>query len=543
MADESLRIKDFSKLLENQIKEDGTHIPSREERLSRKRETKRVLYHKKKNKMSSNSNGGNGNDKRPAAKRPAATLEKFRQMSQSHMEEDTDMDEQNKILTNALAAHAQEVANQHEHKRRKQHEDRQFYMMITGVAVQGTTSTAPEVVPTVYDTPMRPAVRAVSPADFVGTPHRNEIKQQNRNGNRAPIAFDLGIATAIPEGSEFVPPLFEYKVAISRHDGKGDGTVEFFHSSFSTAERVHGFVQVLDCAVALKGGMVVPVKFLKENRPSMMGRLYGASATLTIDDLDQPLEVSEPISAISSYGDLLLAKGLSQFHLWQYVANTGTFKGPLSFAMDADSAHGLVDGAIVGFDVDLTENAHAVLRKALIVSNDGLSVQPQTADRSVYLPKNRMAATFCAALGETYILATKTVGRKPNKQPFPHMFVEKNGNIEKVYGFNDGVVVEIAGNANDLFARDIHGSVWFKRDDKWDDFKTKDEKPLDVSAIASCDDCCVAVKDSTVFFLFSGQDNKCKIIQRDLQADIGISNVSYFDGSLGSISGFLGGSK
>lgn len=107
-----------------------------------------------------------------------------------------------------------------------------------------------------------------------------------------------------------------------------------------------------------------------------------------------------------------------------------------------------------------------------------------------------------------------------------------------VFGFNDGVVDQIAGNASDLFALTKNDQVWFKReDDKWDEFMTKDGNSLQVEAIASCDNCCVAVKDTTVRFLLlattrarssSMTDRRPRLVNSQSEIFQVTNNTSYY---------------
>lgn len=334
------------------------------------------------------------------------------------------------------------------HPGRRQSEAMAVYTRLTGVTVNGTTRDAPEFVPLQHDTPLHPP-RPVSPLDsaaFMNTPARNESRKRKASA----IPRNL---FAVDEEYAVVPPSteIEYTFAVGVPDLANDA-VEWQERSFSTAEPLQDFTQVMDCGLGLLGGKIVPLGYLKieQHNPSFIRRftsLGWARPAETMELTSEGLEPfdTEPITSISSHGDLVLAKGFSgDFHVWQYANNTGTFAGPVvvkSTEFGCGAAHALVDGAIVGFDVDLlSDKTYAVLRKALLLLNedDGrLAIQPEPTNRSYSLMKGRVQVpSICTAKGKTFILAAKMVGskKKNTQEPCPHLFVVDTAKekIEKV---------------------------------------------------------------------------------------------------------------
>ena len=119
------------------------------------------------------------------------------------------------------------------------------------------------------------------------------------------------------------------------------------------------------------------------------------------------------------------------------------------------------------------------------------------------------------------------------------------------------------GNTNDLFLRtksifdgkEVH-QVFYKatddlHDKKFKEFLEKDAddngKALAVKGLASCDHCCVAhVMGSKVCFLYPPTaDRPVKLTHCDLEVDLtkNMSEVLLFDGSVGSLAGFVGPTK
>ena len=254
----------------------------------------------------------------------------------------------------------------------------------------------------------------------------------------------------------------------------GSDNMQLFQSSFS-GKKVDGIAQVLDCLVTLQGGMIVPIKFLKKTPSSVMKRVtsfFGAAGhQLELSDNELvTLQAGEPIKEIYSNGSTLMAKGLSKLHLWKYVENSGRFIGPSSFNMEAIHP-ALMDDAVVGFDVGLLKKEfYGVLHKRSITFDENTFVLgEEQMDRAIRLPKNRVKATIIAAMKCTFILADK----KEGKEHYSHIFWEHDGKLQKVSGFSEGSIVEIAGNSSCLFARSVDGEVFYQQaDGEWKEFKT-----------------------------------------------------------------------
>lgn len=531
------RIQDFDKLLVEQFEQDKPLTAEQKARGKRIRNKAKYWGDKVEQAKMDNKND-------PTAKRPVDVLAKFEeQVAKRAKQHDDDEKNENNILHlltkqaefinqqgDRIDAFQRSHNNRVEAKQREYEEDRQVFLAL--VKGTGLKEPTPAVIPTVHDTPLRPKnTRSVTPDDFLATPARRQLsKAMSEVPVTGPHRIDFSKAASMPNmgtidedeelnvyGDE---KLFDYAIVVCKDT---DGGSELLRGHFE-GRRIDGFAQVLDCAVTLQQGKVVPVQFIDQGMKMSQEALI-------------PLETEEPIQSIMSHGSILLAKSAvgNFFYLWMYIPNTGNvFLGGTKFKFQVEAdAFALIDGAVVGFDADLKSNKHyGVLRKAPFSFDDGEAqfvMKPHVVDRRIYLPKNRIATKkILAAHGnKTYFLADK----KDGKKSFSHMFVEEDAGIVKLGGFGEGMVTQLAGNDTDLYvltrSGTIHSLMKGFGNDQWDAYKGAS----DVSRIVASGACCIGLKSTNtdVVFLYPEDD---AITSRSVLED-GLSQILHIDGSAG----------
>lgn len=362
-------------------------------------------------------------------------------------------------------------------------------------------------------------------AEIMSTPRRLEFKKQLSFAR--PVVEDT-----INEEEEYVqaPPSLSSCMRIHSFYIQED-TMQQHSSSFHVAVDVQGFAQVLDCAVVLQEGRVIPIKYLKKAPASPSTSTTTTTSKMTLEMTGEGLatlddDIDEPIQSITSHGPCLLAKGLSKYFIWMYHENMGTFSKGKTFAMQADGAHAVIENAILGFDVDLpNKKFKAALREIPLMCSDGrVILGDEDKVDGMFLDKGRIKVKkMVEGASGVFLLACKEV----RKGVFSgHLFAEFDGQLVKVPGFAEGQIVDLAANFTHLFACTKEGQVYFvdhvdgdefkKESMKWKEVLGSSHESMGLSSIHSFDQGCIGANGSTAYFLLAGDKSGCSIIKQPL---------------------------
>ena len=428
------RVKDFDKLLAEQVKQEcesraqqkssnsAARIERHRENSSSEKKEEEASKARVRMKLSYQQAKMSSNRKRPAKE---MALDLFQQVAQKHAKQDAERQAHHRAITEGLLKQQDESQREAAFQRRKQLEDRQVILQLVDIEEEGRTEDDPTPIASIFDTPMRPKSAAAVDADFMATPARLDFKSQ-LTLNPSMLKIET-----IDEEEEFTESIPQMRIVTAAFQ---DGNMELFESTVSA--KMDGFAQVMDCSVSLQNGIIVPVNFFKTIAPSMMKTVASMAfrsaipqGTLELSSEGlAPLQVGERVTKILSHGPFLFAKGVDKCYLWKYMQNTGTFIGPTAFKMDVEGAVALVDGAVIGFDVDLLSKKAPFSFDVDSGIQGKLAVGVQVKSKTKRLPKNRVGAEIVSYNGSVLILAHKTEGQ----QSLGYVFVEEDEKLQKV---------------------------------------------------------------------------------------------------------------
>eukprot|EP00977_Amphora_coffeiformis_P007734 scaffold1695_cov167-Amphora_coffeaeformis.AAC.4 len=305
------RIEDFDKILAEELEQNKPFTS--EEKKSRRRIQRRIRYWQQKTDTMADKNSEATAATAGTAKRaPVDLFSKFDEhVAKRAKQYENDKESEDRILellrkqgdridafqqehNKHLETHGdridafQQAHNKRMETQRREHEEDHivFLELAKGTGYKEPT---PAVVPTVYDTPMRPT-RSVTPNDFMSTPSRRQLSQAWQP-KATPRRIDMGTIDEEKESGAKEESV-RYALLTCKDD---EGGSSLFRGSF-IAGAIDGMAQVLDCTVTLQRGKIVPIKYID----------MGLQMT---DDSDSLVAFdTEPIQFISSHGSYLLGK-------------------------------------------------------------------------------------------------------------------------------------------------------------------------------------------------------------------------------------------